>query len=57
MLAFHIITEPHLDAFLQRVPAAENLEVRQFFNGPESFTPDGYFLFGDSPEVSTEVSH
>ncbi|XP_072013202.1 pyruvate dehydrogenase phosphatase regulatory subunit, mitochondrial-like [Amphiura filiformis] len=43
--------QPHLDAFLHRVPAAENLEVRQLFNGPEAFTPDGFFLFGDVPEL------
>ena len=36
---------------LIRVPALETAEVKQFINGPESFTPDGYFILGEAPEV------
>ncbi|XP_033102420.1 pyruvate dehydrogenase phosphatase regulatory subunit, mitochondrial-like isoform X2 [Anneissia japonica] len=43
--------QPALDSFLLRVPSAETVEVQQLFNGPESFTPDGKFLLGESPEV------
>ncbi len=36
---------------LQRVPALETAEVRQFVNGPESFTPDNAFILGEAPEL------
>lgn len=36
---------------LIRVPALETAEVKQFINGPESFTSDGYFILGEAPEV------
>ncbi|MDH3703375.1 MAG: FAD-dependent oxidoreductase, partial [Alphaproteobacteria bacterium] len=36
---------------MQRVPALETAEVRQFVNGPESFTPDANYILGESPEV------
>jgi 4-methylaminobutanoate oxidase (formaldehyde-forming) len=36
---------------LVRVPALETAEIRQFYNGPESYTPDNNFLLGESPEV------
>jgi len=36
---------------LKRLPALETAEVRTFMNGPESFTPDNYFILGESPEV------
>jgi sarcosine dehydrogenase len=36
---------------LQRLPALETAEVRTFMNGPESFTPDNYFILGEAPEV------
>ncbi|XP_071480308.1 pyruvate dehydrogenase phosphatase regulatory subunit, mitochondrial-like [Diadema antillarum] len=42
---------PHLQGFLKRVPLAEKAEVQQLFNGPESFSPDGNFLFGPAPEM------
>ena len=29
----------------------ETAEIRQFVNGPESFTPDGKFMFGEMAEV------
>jgi sarcosine dehydrogenase len=36
---------------VQRLPALETAEVRTFLNGPESFTPDNYFILGEAPEV------
>ncbi len=36
---------------LIRVPALEHAEVRQFINGPESFTPDSHFILGEAPEL------
>ncbi len=36
---------------LVRLPALEIAEVRTFMNGPESFTPDNYFILGEAPEV------
>ncbi|MBB5502980.1 FAD-dependent oxidoreductase [Paraburkholderia sp. MM5384-R2] len=36
---------------LVRVPALETAQVRQFYNGPESFTPDNNFILGEAPEL------
>ncbi|PMS20921.1 FAD-dependent oxidoreductase [Trinickia dabaoshanensis] len=36
---------------LERVPALESAGVRQFYNGPESFTPDNHFILGEAPEL------
>jgi heterotetrameric sarcosine oxidase gamma subunit len=36
---------------LHRVPALESTEIRKFYNGPESFTPDNNFLLGETPEL------
>ncbi len=36
---------------VERVPALENVGIRKFINGPESFTPDGNFILGEAPEV------
>jgi 4-methylaminobutanoate oxidase (formaldehyde-forming) len=36
---------------VQRVPALETTPVRMLLNGPESFTPDNYFILGEAPEV------
>lgn len=43
--------EPLLELAAGRVPAMENAGIKQFLNGPESFTPDGNFILGESPEV------
>ncbi len=43
--------EPIMTAALGRVPALEEAGIRQFINGPESFTPDGNFILGEAPEV------
>lgn len=36
---------------LARVPALEHAQIRQFYNGPESFTPDNNFMLGEAPEL------
>ncbi|MDO8477139.1 MAG: FAD-dependent oxidoreductase [Candidatus Rokubacteria bacterium] len=36
---------------IQRVPVLESAQVRLLMNGPESFTPDNYFILGEAPEV------
>lgn len=36
---------------LVRVPQLEKAEVRKFYNGPESFTPDNNFILGEAPEL------
>lgn len=40
--------EPVMNAAIHRIPALENAGVRSLLNGPESFTPDGNFLLGES---------
>lgn len=42
---------PHLEHAFKRFPVMNNAGIRSFFCGPESFTPDGGFLVGQSPEV------
>jgi len=36
---------------LHRLPALETAEVKLLLNGPESFTPDGSFLLGETSET------
>lgn len=36
---------------MQRVPALADVGINKLINGPEAFTPDGYFLLGEAPEV------
>ncbi|TPL73607.1 FAD-dependent oxidoreductase [Mesorhizobium sp. B2-3-15] len=36
---------------LVRVPRLAQAEVKKFYNGPESFTPDNNFLLGEAPEL------
>ena len=43
--------EPMLVNAMHRVPALESAETRMLLNGPESFTPDGGFLLGESPDL------
>lgn len=42
---------PELERMFARMPALENLGIRTFFNGPESFTPDGRPYLGPSAEI------
>ena len=43
--------EPMMLNVLHRLPALETAEVRMLLNGPESFTPDGSFMLGESAET------
>ncbi len=43
--------EPIFTAAVERFPLLEKAEIKIFFNGPESFTPDGNALLGETPEV------
>ncbi len=44
--------EPMLNNALHRLPCLEDAEIRMLLNGPESFTPDGSFLLGESAETN-----
>ena len=44
--------EPYLEKSFQRLPLLENVGIRKFFSGPESFTPDTQYLLGETPEVN-----
>ncbi len=41
--------DPLLEKLLDRVPAIQNVGIRTFFNGPESYTPDGKYVLGNVP--------
>jgi len=43
--------EPLLELAAGRVPAMQTAGVKEFINGPESFTPDGNFILGESSET------
>ena len=43
--------EPMMLNALHRLPVLENAEVKMLLNGPESFTPDGTFLLGETAET------
>ncbi len=43
--------EPMLENALKRLPCLAEADVRMLLNGPESFTPDGSFLLGESAET------
>ena len=43
--------EPMMINALHRLPALESAEVKLLLNGPESFTPDGAFLLGESADT------
>ena len=44
--------EPMMINALHRIPALETAEAKMLLNGPESFTPDGSFMLGQSAETS-----
>ncbi|MGH6624157.1 MAG: FAD-dependent oxidoreductase, partial [Burkholderiaceae bacterium] len=46
--AFQIL----LDNAMERVPALETARVKQFVNGPESFTADNNFILGPAPGLA-----
>ena len=43
--------EPYLKHAIKRIPTLEKAGIRKFFCGPESFTPDGNYLLGETPEL------
>ena len=43
--------EPMMLNALHRLPALETAEVKTLLNGPESFTPDGTFMLGETAET------
>ncbi|MEL6748094.1 MAG: FAD-dependent oxidoreductase, partial [Pseudomonadota bacterium] len=43
--------EPMMHNALHRLPALETAEVKMLLNGPESFTPDGSFMLGETAET------
>jgi 4-methylaminobutanoate oxidase (formaldehyde-forming) len=43
--------EPMLENAMHRLPCLADADVRMLLNGPESFTPDGSFLLGESAET------
>ena len=43
--------EPMMVNALHRLPVLETAEVKMLLNGPESFTPDGSFLLGETAET------
>ncbi|WP_343563626.1 GcvT family protein [Kiloniella sp. b19] len=42
---------PILEAAAERVPALAETGIRKFFNGPESFTPDGRHYLGPAGDI------
>ena len=42
---------PVYERSCHRVPVLADCGVQLFFNGPESFTPDGTYFLGEAPEV------
>ena len=43
--------ESILEAGLQRIPAMNDADIKQMICGAESFTPDGNFILGETPEI------
>jgi 4-methylaminobutanoate oxidase (formaldehyde-forming) len=43
--------EPMMQNALHRLPSLETAEVKILLNGPESFTPDGMFMLGETAET------
>lgn len=43
--------EPELEVMFARMPALESMGIQTFFNGPESFTPDGRPYIGPAPQM------
>ena len=44
--------EPMMENAMRRIPALRQAEVKTLINGPESFTPDGLFMLGETAETS-----
>ena len=44
--------EPIFEAAMKRFPVLENIGIKNWFNGIESFTEDGMFILGEAAEVA-----
>src|SRR5499427_9540389 len=42
---------PYLERAMSRIPVAEQVGIKKFFCGPESFTPDLLPIVGEAPEL------
>ena len=42
---------PYLEQAMKRVPLSQEMGIKKFFCGPESFTPDLQPVVGESPEI------
>src|SRR4029078_3242201 len=42
---------PYVERAISRVPIADEIGIRTFFCGPESFTPDLWPVLGEAPEL------
>jgi len=42
---------PYLEKAMRRVPVSQDIGIKKFFCGPESFTPDLLPVVGEAPEV------
>jgi 4-methylaminobutanoate oxidase (formaldehyde-forming) len=42
---------PYIEIAMERVPITKDAGIHKFFCGPESFTPDGGPMIGESPEL------
>jgi len=42
---------PYLASGLERLAGVASVGIRTWFNGPESFTPDGRYLLGETPAL------
>ena len=40
-----------MDNAILRIPVLAETGIKMFYNGPESFTPDNQFIFGQAPEL------
>ena len=43
---------PFYEQMVERIPLLADTGVQLFFSGPESFTPDGFFHFGEVPGLT-----
>ena len=43
--------EPLMTNAIHRTPCLETAKIKMLLNGPESFTPDGNFILGETPEL------
>ncbi|MCP4142471.1 MAG: FAD-dependent oxidoreductase [Chloroflexi bacterium] len=42
---------PYIEKSMERIPVLKDAGIHKFFCGPESFTPDGGPIMGESPEL------